>query len=50
MAATVAWLHYTGKVRPVAVKQKAWEDSVAHPKHARAKGGTGGAIEELVID
>ena len=43
-------LRYAGEVRPVAVKQNAWEDSVAHPKHARAERGTGGATEELVVD
>ena len=43
-------LCYAGEVRPVAVKQKIWEDSVAHPKHARAKRGTEGAIEKLVVD
>ena len=37
MAATAVRLRYAGEVRPVAVKQKAWEDSVAHPKLARAE-------------
>ena len=43
-------LHYADEVRLVVVKQKVWEDSVAHPKHARAERGTGGATEKLVVD
>ena len=50
MADTAVRLHYAGEVRPVAVKQKVWEDSVAHPKHARAERGTGGATEKLIVD
>jgi len=50
MADTVMRLRYAGEERPVAVKQKVWEDSVAHPKHARAERGTGGATEKLVVD
>jgi len=50
MADTAVRLRYVGEVRPVAVKQKVWEDSVAHPKHARAERGTGGATEKLVVD
>jgi len=36
MAASTARLRYAGETRPVAVKQNAWENSGAHPKHARA--------------
>ena len=50
MADTAMRLHYAGEVRPVAVKQKVWEDSTAHPKHARVERGTGGATEKLVVD
>ena len=49
MAATTARLHYVGETRPVAVKQKASEDSGAHPKHARAERWTRGATEKLVV-
>ena len=50
MVDTAVWLRYAGEVRPVAVKQKAWEDLVAHPKHARAERGIGGATEKRVDD
>ena len=50
MADTVVRLHYAGEMRPVAAKQNAWEDSVAHPRHARAERGTEGVTEELVVD
>ena len=50
MADTAARLRYAGEERPVAVKQKVWEDSVAHPKHARAERGTRGATEKHVVD
>jgi len=33
MAATTARLRYAGNVRPVELKQNAWEGSAAHPKH-----------------
>ena len=50
MADTAVRLCYAGEVRPVAVKQNAWEDSVAHLRHARAERGTGGVTEELIVD
>ena len=50
MAATAVWLSSAGEVRLLAVKWKAWEDSVAHPKLARADGWTGGATKKLVGD
>ena len=50
MAATTVRLCYIGETRPEVVKQKVWEDSEAHPKHAQVKRGTGGAAEELVVD
>ena len=50
MADMAVRLRYAGEMRPVAVKQKVWEDSVAHPKHARAERGIGGATEKLVVD
>ena len=50
MAAMTARLWHTGERRPVAVEHKAWEDSGAHPKHARAKRWTGGATEKQVDD
>ena len=43
-------LRYAGEEKPVAVKQKAWEDSVAHPEDTRAERGTGGATEKRVGD
>ena len=48
MAATTARLRHAGERRPVAIKHKAWEDSGAYPKHARAERWTGGAMEKLV--
>ena len=33
MAATMARLRYAGDTRPVAVKQKAWEESGVHPEN-----------------
>jgi len=49
MAATTAWLQHAGERRLVAIKHKAWEDSGAYPKHARAERWTGGATEKLVV-
>ena len=43
-------LRYTGETSPVAVKQSAWEESGAHPKHARAEIRTGGATVKRVDD
>ena len=45
----MAWLRYAGDVRPVAVKQSAWEGSAAHPELDGAKSGTREAIETSVI-
>ena len=42
-------LRYTGETSPVAVKQSAWEESGAHPKHARAGNRTGEATLKLVV-
>ena len=50
MVATTARLRHVDKRRPVAVKQNAWEDSGAHPKHIRAERWTGGATEKRVND
>ena len=50
MAATTAWLCYASEMRPVVVKQNAWEVSGAHPEHARAERWTGGATEKRVDD
>ena len=50
MAITMVRLWHTGETRPVAVKQKAQEESGAHPKHTRAERWTGGATEKLVVD
>jgi hypothetical protein len=50
MADTAVRLRYAGEARPVAVKQKAQEESGAHPKYARAERWTGGAIDKLVVD
>ena len=50
MVATMAWLCYVSETRPVAVKQSTWEESGAHPKHARAEIGTGGSTVKRVDD
>ena len=50
MAATTVQLWHAGERRLVAVKHKAWEDSGAHPEHARAERWTGGATEKRVDD
>ena len=50
MADTAVRLRYVGEMRLVAVKQNAWEDSVAHPRHVQAERGTKGVTEELVVD
>ena len=49
MAATTARLQHADERRPVVVKQNAWEESGAHPKHTRAERWTGGATEKLVV-
>jgi len=49
MVATTARLRHVDKRRPVAVKQNAWEDSGAHPKHIRAERWTGGAMKKLIV-
>jgi len=49
MVVMTAWLRYTGETRPVTVKRSTWEESGAHPKHARAERWTGGATEKLVV-
>ena len=41
---------YAGETRPIEIKQNAWEESGAHPKHIRAERGTGGATEKRVDD
>ena len=41
MVVMTAWLRYTGETRPVTVKRSTWEESGAHPKHARAEIRTG---------
>ena len=46
----MARLRYVGETRLVAVKQNAWEESGAHPKHTRAEIWTGGAMEKRVDD
>ena len=48
MAATTARLRHAGESGLVAIKHKAWEDSGAYPKHARAERWTGGATEKLI--
>ena len=47
MAATTARLWHVSERRPVAVRHKAWEDTGAHPKDARAERWTGEATEKL---
>ena len=44
----MARLRHAGERRSVAVKHKAWKDSGAHPKHARAERWTRGATEKRV--
>ena len=41
-------LRYTGETSPVAVKLSTWEESGAHPKHARVEIRTGGAAVKRV--
>ena len=50
MAATTARLRYADETRPIEIKQNAWEESGAHPKHIRAERGTEGAMEKRVDD
>ena len=50
MADTTVRLQHAGERRLVVVKHKAWEDSGAHPEHARAERWTGGATEKRVDD
>ena len=49
MAATMARLRHARERRLVAMKHKAWEDSGAYPKHARAERWTGGAMKKLIV-
>ena len=48
MVATTTQLRYADETRLVAVKQSTWEESGAHPKHARAEIRTGGAAVKRV--
>ena len=48
MVATMARLRHAGESGSVVIKHKAWEDSGAYPKHARAERWTKGAMEKLV--
>ena len=43
MADAVAWQRYAGETRPVTVKQRVQEASVAHPDRVEATGETGEA-------
>ena len=49
MAATTARLWHVSERRPVAVRHKAWEDTGAHPKDARAERWTGEATETQFV-
>ena len=44
MADTVAWQCYAGETRPVTVKQRVQEASVAHPDRVEATSETGKAM------
>jgi len=48
MAATTTRLRYAGEIRPVELKQTAWEGLAAHPKHDWTERRTGGATEKRV--
>ena len=48
MADATAWRRYAGNRRPVAVKQRVQEASVAHPERVGAKSETGGATATRV--
>ena len=44
MADAKAWQRYAGETRPVTVKQRVHEASVAHPDHVEARSETGEAM------
>ena len=44
MADVVAWQHYADETRPVTVKQRVQEASVAHPECVEATSETGEAM------
>jgi len=44
MADAVAWQRYASETRPVTVKQRVQEASVAHPECVEATSETGGAM------
>ena len=41
----MAWQHYAGDVKPVELKQRVQEASVAHPERVEASSEVGGATE-----
>ena len=48
MADTAARRHYAGETKPKTVKQKAQEESGAHPDHVEGDGQAGGTTERWV--
>ena len=48
MADTAARQRYTGETKPKTVKQKAQEESGAHPDHVEGNGQAGGTTERWV--
>ena len=44
MVDAVAWQRYASETRPVTVKQRVQEESVAHPECVEATSETGGAM------